>query len=114
MNILSHDFSDGERIPQRLSCEGEDVSPSLRWEYPPDGTAHLALTCEDPDAPSGTFLHWLVTGIDPHTTQIPEGETPAGSRVGRGLLAETCVHALPVVRREPVRHGLNRVNRNIP
>ena len=83
MNILSHDFSDGERIPQRLSCEGEDVSPSLRWEYPPDGTAHLALTCEDPDAPSGTFVHWLMWNVNPSTRAIRNGEVPAEARQGR-------------------------------
>jgi Raf kinase inhibitor-like YbhB/YbcL family protein len=83
VEILSEDFSDGQRIPARFSCEGEDVSPSLRWEHRPNGTAQFALTCEDPDAPRGTFVHWLMWYIDPSVGGIRDGEVPRNARQGR-------------------------------
>lgn len=83
MEILSDDFSDGQRIPERFSCEGEDISPSLRWGNPPAGAAQLALTCEDPDAPRGTFVHWLMWNIDPSAGGVGIGEVPRDARQGR-------------------------------
>jgi Raf kinase inhibitor-like YbhB/YbcL family protein len=83
MRLHSDDFSDQERIPERFSCEGEDVSPSLRWDDLPHGTTRLALICDDPDALRGTFVHWVMWNIDPSTTGIRVGETPADARHGR-------------------------------
>ena len=68
---------EGEPIDSRYTCDGEDVSPALAWEGVPEGTAELALVMEDPDAPGGTFTHWLVYGLDPGETQLPEGADPA-------------------------------------
>jgi phosphatidylethanolamine-binding protein (PEBP) family uncharacterized protein len=59
MRIFSPDFSDGERLDARFTCEGEDVPPEFRCDELPDGTRELALTCEDPDAPGRTFVHWV-------------------------------------------------------
>jgi Raf kinase inhibitor-like YbhB/YbcL family protein len=56
------------------TCEGEDVSPPLAWSGVPEGTASLALVVDDPDAPSGTFTHWLAWGIDPAASVLGEGE----------------------------------------
>ncbi len=64
---------DGEPIDQRYSCDGDDVSPALAWEGVPEGSAGLALLMEDPDAPGGTFTHWLVYGLDPAESGLPEG-----------------------------------------
>jgi Raf kinase inhibitor-like YbhB/YbcL family protein len=83
MQLLSNDFSQQERIPQRFTCDGENVSPSLRWTDLPDGTARLALVCEDPDAVRGTFLHWVVWDIDPSATAIEVGRPLRGARHGR-------------------------------
>jgi Raf kinase inhibitor-like YbhB/YbcL family protein len=83
VRLHSDDFSDEERIPPRFSCDGEDVSASLRWDELPDGAAQLALTCEDPDAPRGTFVHWVMWNIDPATGRINAGEIPRGARHGR-------------------------------
>jgi Raf kinase inhibitor-like YbhB/YbcL family protein len=69
--------AEGERIDSRYTCDGEDVSPALAWEGVPEGTAELALVIEDPDAPGGTFTHWLVYGLDPGETGLPEGGEPA-------------------------------------
>ncbi|MBE1559248.1 YbhB/YbcL family Raf kinase inhibitor-like protein [Nonomuraea africana] len=70
-------------IPRDHSHEAGDVSPQLQWSDVPDGSAELALVCEDPDAPSGTFTHWLVAGIPPDTTQMEAGAELKAYVVGR-------------------------------
>lgn len=79
--LCSPAFNDHTFIPGRFSKESENASPPLDWEDPPDGTVELALLCEDPDAPGGTFLHWLVTGIDPTRRSLGEGEQPPEATV---------------------------------
>jgi hypothetical protein len=61
-------FNDHDTIPARYTMQGENVSPALEWSGVPDDARELALLCEDPDAPSGNFVHWAVTGIEPHAT----------------------------------------------
>jgi Raf kinase inhibitor-like YbhB/YbcL family protein len=78
IELNSAAFSDHALIPQRYARDGEDVSPPLTWSGVPDGAAELLLLCEDPDAPSGTFVHWLVTGIDPADGTVDAGQVPAG------------------------------------
>ncbi|MFF8842070.1 YbhB/YbcL family Raf kinase inhibitor-like protein [Streptomyces sp. NPDC015127] len=78
IDLSSSAFNDHALIPQRYARDGENVSPPLTWSGVPDGAAELVLLCEDPDAPSGTFLHWLVTGIRPADGAVDAGETPAG------------------------------------
>jgi len=58
--IKSPDFKEGERIPVKFTCEGTDLSPELVWEGEPAGTKSYTLIVEDPDAPMGTFIHWVV------------------------------------------------------
>lgn len=72
MEISSIDFQNGHAIPDKYSCEGENHSPSLHIENMPKGTASLAIIVEDPDAPSGTFDHWIAWNIDP-TSDLKEG-----------------------------------------
>ena len=86
MRLRSPAFADGHPIPARYTGDGENVSPELRWSDAPPGTANLALTCEDPDAPGGTFTHWLVWDISPATVGISAGEVPRGARQGRERL----------------------------
>jgi Raf kinase inhibitor-like YbhB/YbcL family protein len=74
-SVSSPAFEHEGAIPQRHSGEGDDVSPPLSWADPPDGTASLALICDDPDAPSGLFVHWLAWGIDPEQGGLAEGES---------------------------------------
>ncbi|MFF4231856.1 YbhB/YbcL family Raf kinase inhibitor-like protein [Streptomyces sp. NPDC001820] len=80
IELTSAAFSDHEAIPRRHTGEGDDISPPLAWSGVPDGTEELVLLCEDPDAPRGTFLHWLVTGIAPDSSGVEEGEAPPGGR----------------------------------
>jgi hypothetical protein len=68
-------FSDGGEIPRPHTCDGDDLSPPLEWSDMPEGTRSLALVCDDPDAPGGTFTHWLAWGIDP-AGRLGEGERP--------------------------------------
>jgi hypothetical protein len=72
-SITSSAFSDGERIPIQHTGEGENLSPPLSWTEPPAETVELLLICDDPDAPSGTFTHWLAWGMDPDVRELPEG-----------------------------------------
>jgi Raf kinase inhibitor-like YbhB/YbcL family protein len=74
-------FENAQAIPARHSCEGEDLSPPLRWSNVPEGTRSLALVVDDPDAPSGVFTHWVAWGLDPAAEGLGEGE-PA-QREGR-------------------------------
>ena len=83
MKLTSPAFADGQPIPARYTCDGDDVSPELRWSDLSDGTLSLALTCEDPDAPRGTFTHWVAWNLDPTTGGMPAGEIPPGVRQGR-------------------------------
>jgi Raf kinase inhibitor-like YbhB/YbcL family protein len=77
--VSSNAFSDGGTIPRRHACDGADVSPPLTFVGLPTGTRDLALLVEDPDAPGGTFVHWVAWGIDPAKAAVGEGEEPAGS-----------------------------------
>jgi Raf kinase inhibitor-like YbhB/YbcL family protein len=79
--LFSDSFSDGGDIPKRHTCDGENVSPGLRWSGAPDGARSLALIMDDPDAPVGTFTHWLAWGLDPAADGLAEGEpAPAEGR----------------------------------
>jgi Raf kinase inhibitor-like YbhB/YbcL family protein len=86
MNISSPDFANGQDIPPRFTCDGENVNPELDIEDAPAEAAGLALVFDDPDSPGGTanpgWVHWLVFNIDPKTTTIARGETPAGTLIG--------------------------------
>ena len=74
--LLSPAFDSGQPIPARYTCEGDDASPPLIWSGVPEGTASLALVVDDPDAPSGTFTHWLAWEIGPEAAELREGESP--------------------------------------
>ena len=73
ITITSAAFNDGAVIPKKYSCEGEDISPPLAWTGVPAGTKSLALILDDPDAPMGTWTHWVLWGLPPSTTGLPEG-----------------------------------------
>ncbi len=78
MRLSSPAFSHHAWIPTRYTCDGENVSPPLRIEELPPGTASLVLVVEDPDAPGGTWDHWTVYDITP-TSALPEGAEPDGT-----------------------------------
>jgi Raf kinase inhibitor-like YbhB/YbcL family protein len=78
MNLESPAFADGERIPTVHTCDGEDTSPALLIGDVPAGTVTLGLVMDDPDAPRGTWNHWVAFDIVP-TVEIPEGVGPLGT-----------------------------------
>jgi Raf kinase inhibitor-like YbhB/YbcL family protein len=82
IELSSHAFPDGGEIPQRHTCDGEDVPPPLAWTGIPDGAQDLALLVEDPDAPGGTFVHWVVAGLPANTERL-NGELPPTAVEGR-------------------------------
>ena len=71
--IKSSAFAPGQPIPKRYTCEGADVSVPLRWDDPPAGTKSFALIADDPDAPMGTWVHWVVYDLPAETRELPEG-----------------------------------------
>lgn len=85
MTITSTDFAEGGLIPVENTCDGEDRSPSLSWSGVPAGTKTFALLCTDPDAPAGTWTHWVIYDIPPSTTSLGAG-MPADARLPDGAL----------------------------
>ncbi|MFC7309579.1 YbhB/YbcL family Raf kinase inhibitor-like protein [Streptomyces monticola] len=79
IELNSPAFTDHTPIPARHAKDDENVSPPLKWSRVPADAVELALLCEDPDAPSGTFVHWLMTGIDPRKDGLGAGERPQGA-----------------------------------
>ena len=80
MRLTSEDFEENGLIPSRFTCDGGDTSPGLRWEDVPEGTRSFALSMTDPDAPGGTFIHWLIYNIGRDIRRIERGGLPAGAR----------------------------------
>jgi Raf kinase inhibitor-like YbhB/YbcL family protein len=75
LTLRSPAFLDGDPIPKRFTCDGANVPPPLVWSGSPDGTRSFALILEDPDAPGGTFTHWVLYDIPGHTTEWPSDGT---------------------------------------
>ncbi len=80
MKLWSEDFQHEGMIPRLFSCDGEDVSPHLAWDAVPGDTASFAVIVDDPDAPMGTWVHWLLCDISSEAREIPRGVVPEGSR----------------------------------
>ncbi|MCD6285539.1 MAG: YbhB/YbcL family Raf kinase inhibitor-like protein [Anaerolineae bacterium] len=76
MRLTSRAFADGGLMPPLYTCDDEDISPPLAWEGPPAETQSFALTCDDPDAPGRTWVHWVIYNIPPDARSLAAG-TPA-------------------------------------
>ncbi len=76
LNISSPVFNNESNIPEKYTCDGKDVNPPLNIEGVPEGSETLALIVDDPDAPPGTWDHWIVYNISPETTEIKEDSVP--------------------------------------
>ena len=86
--LTSTTFTGGGGIPKKHTCDGADVSPALKWNGAPAGTQSFALIADDPDAPIGTWTHWIIWNIPAKATALPEdvpkvGESGDGTRQGR-------------------------------
>jgi Raf kinase inhibitor-like YbhB/YbcL family protein len=87
-SISSSDFQNGGDIPKKFTCDGADSSPELSWTEPPADTQSLALIADDPDAPGGTFTHWVLFNLPTGTRNLTSNvskidELPNGARQGR-------------------------------
>jgi len=98
--LRSDSFTEGTAIPKKFSCDGQSISPALSWSGAPANTKSLALIMEDPDAPSGTFTHWVLynipTGVSslrkavPATPEVPGLGTQGFNSAGRTGYAGPC------------------------
>ncbi|HVH68180.1 MAG TPA: YbhB/YbcL family Raf kinase inhibitor-like protein [Gemmatimonadales bacterium] len=88
-SLTSPAFADGAAIPVRHTCDGPDVSPALSWSGAPAGTRSFALIMDDPDAPAGTWVHWVLYNLPASTTELPDSVAKVealdlgGARQGR-------------------------------
>lgn len=83
-SLQSSSFSSGGSIPKKFTCEGDDVSPVLEWSDPPPKTQSLTLIADDPDAPAGTWTHWVVYDLPTSMRQLPEGVPKQATIAGGG------------------------------
>jgi len=84
MELTSPSFKNGEAIPRKYSCDGQDISPPLRWKNLPDGAASLALIMDDPDAPGRTWVHWVLLNLPASMNELPENITSEPELPGGG------------------------------
>ena len=88
LEVVSPAFAAGGMIPRKHTCDGEDVSPEISWSGVPAGTRSFALICDDPDAPAGTWVHWVVFNLPAAVSRLPEAlpakpALPSGGRQGK-------------------------------
>jgi Raf kinase inhibitor-like YbhB/YbcL family protein len=76
MKLTSSAFTEGAMIPVKYTCDGQNISPPLAWTDVPGGTRALALIYDDPDAPAGLWVHWVVFNLPRDATGLPEGVPP--------------------------------------
>ncbi len=89
MKISSSAFINNSNLPAKYTCDGQGINPPLIISDIPPNTQSLALIVDDPDAPSGTFVHWVVWNIDPKTTEIIENSVPNGANLGKTSFGTT-------------------------
>ena len=77
IKVTSPVFGDGELIPATYTADGRNISPPLEWSGVPEGTKSIALINDDPDAPMGTWVHWVVYNIPPNVTSLEENVLPS-------------------------------------
>jgi Raf kinase inhibitor-like YbhB/YbcL family protein len=79
ITVSSSAFQDGQPIPARFTCDGDGDPPPLAWDHVPKDAEALALVVDDPDAPKGTFVHWVVLDMPVETTALDAGGVPSGA-----------------------------------
>jgi hypothetical protein len=85
ITVTSSAFKDGEMIPVKYTCDGDGMSPPLDWADIPSGAKSIAMISDDPDAPMGTWVHWVIFNIPPDITSLPEG-VPPGQVLDNGAI----------------------------
>ena len=95
ITITSSAFAEGGMIPRKYTCDAEDISPDLKWSGVPKEARSLALICDDPDAPVGTWVHWVLYNLPPDATGLASGIPPEaalknGARHGKNDFRKLC------------------------
>lgn len=85
MRIYSNDFEDGKQIPKEFGYRNQNISPHIAWDNVPTEAKSLALLCNDPDAPVGNWIHWMVHSIEPNVNEIPKGGPVRGVELQNGF-----------------------------
>ncbi len=88
MKLTSSAFTEGNPIPKKYTGDGSDASPPLQWSGVPAGTQSLALICDDPDAPRGTWVHWVLFNLSAEGTELKEGVPATPTLAGGGKQAK--------------------------
>jgi Raf kinase inhibitor-like YbhB/YbcL family protein len=93
LKLTSTAFEDGKPIPYLYTCEGDDMSPPLQWSGAPVTTRTYAMVCEDPDAPRGTWIHWVLYNISGDAVELIKAvptlpQLPSGARHGRNTAGD--------------------------
>ena len=86
IEVVSTAFREGEALPTQYTCDGANNSPPLRWGGIPKNSQSLALVCEDPDAPSGVFIHWVIFNLPPIVADLPEAMPTTEELVESGAI----------------------------
>ena len=79
MQVTSSTFKEGEKIPRIYTCDDQNVSPPLAWTGVPTDTVSLALVMDDPDAPSGNWVHWVLYNLPPELNSLEQGKSGGGT-----------------------------------
>ncbi len=87
--LSSPAFANNGFMPIQYTCDGDNISPPLEWSGVPEGTVEFALLFEDPDAPGGTLVQWILFGLSPELTGLKEGKAPAGALGGKNDYGRT-------------------------
>jgi Raf kinase inhibitor-like protein, YbhB/YbcL family len=88
IKITSSAFKDGDLMPAKYTCDGANISPPLKWENIPAGAKTIAIICDDPDAPRGTFVHWVLFNLPAEVKELAEN-TPADKILSSGAVQGT-------------------------
>jgi hypothetical protein len=94
LELKTTSFTAGGSIPRQFTCDASDISPALAWTDPPPGTQTFAIIEDDPDAPSGTFVHWVIYDLPANSRRLPQalsknGQIPDGGRQGTNDFSRT-------------------------
>ena len=88
LELTSNAFTNGQSIPAKYACTGRNISPALAWNDPPAGTQSLALIMDDPDAPAGTWVHWVLFNIPADARSLQENMDTSAMSVGKNSWAD--------------------------
>ncbi len=85
LHVSSSAFSEGQSIPEKYTCDGQNISPPISWSGAPANAKSIAVICEDPDAPSGNFTHWVLYDVPGQTNELTEGSSGNGKEGVNGF-----------------------------